>query len=48
MSELKETLAKFLTIPGVRLAALVGRDGLMIEGVGHDELEKLEALGAMG
>lgn len=48
MSELKETLSKFLTIPGVRLAALVGRDGLMIEGVGHDGLEKLEALGAMG
>ncbi len=48
MSELKETLSKFLTIPGVRLAALVGRDGLVIEGVGHDELEKLEALGAMG
>jgi len=48
MSELKETLSKFLTIPGVRLAALVGRDGLMIEGVGHDDLEKLEALGAMG
>lgn len=48
MSELKETLSKFLTIPGVRLAALVGRDGLMIEGVGHDSLDKLEALGAMG
>jgi uncharacterized protein len=48
MSELKETLSKFLTIPGVRLAALVGRDGLMIEGVGLDNLEKLEALGAMG
>jgi len=48
MSELKETLSKFLTIPGVRLAALVGRDGLMIEGVGHDSLELLEALGAMG
>ena len=48
MSELKETLSKFLTIPGVRLAALVGRDGLMIEGVGNDSLDKLEALGAMG
>ncbi len=47
MTDLKETLAKFLTIPGVRLAALVGRDGLMIEGVGRDQAEKLEALSAM-
>jgi predicted regulator of Ras-like GTPase activity (Roadblock/LC7/MglB family) len=47
MPELKETLARFLTIPGVRAALLVGRDGLTIEGVGQGNEAIFECLSAM-
>ncbi len=36
MVDLKQMLSRFLTIPGVRLAVLVGRDGLLIEGLSRD------------
>src|SRR5437588_12997185 len=47
MVDLKQTLSRFLSIPGVRLAGLVGRDGLMIEGLARDDKEDMEAVGAM-
>lgn len=47
MVDLKQTLSRFLSIPGVRLAVLVGRDGLMIEGLARDGKEDMEAVGAM-
>jgi uncharacterized protein len=47
MVELKQTLSRFLSIPGVRLAVLVGRDGLMIDGLARDGKEDMEAIGAM-
>jgi predicted regulator of Ras-like GTPase activity (Roadblock/LC7/MglB family) len=47
MVDLKQALGRFLTIPGVRQAILVGRDGLMIEGVARDSEENLEAVGAI-
>ncbi|HEV2580563.1 MAG TPA: roadblock/LC7 domain-containing protein [Ktedonobacteraceae bacterium] len=47
MVELKQSLSRFLTIPGVRLAVLVGRDGLMIEGLAREGKEDLEAIGAI-
>ena|SRR5437660_3203126 len=47
MVDLKQTLSRFLTIPGVRLAVLVGRDGLLIEGVTRDGKENMEAVGAI-
>jgi predicted regulator of Ras-like GTPase activity (Roadblock/LC7/MglB family) len=47
MVDLKQALSRFLTIPGVRLVILVGRDGLLIEGMPRDSKEDLEAVGAM-
>lgn len=47
MQDLKQTLSRFMSIPGVRLAVLVGRDGLMIEGLARDGKEDLEAVGAI-
>jgi len=47
MVDLKQTLSRFLSIPGVRQAILVGRDGLMIEGLTRDGKEDMEAVGAM-
>jgi len=47
MVDLKQTLNRFLSIPGVRLAALVGRDGLLIEGLTRDGKEDVEAIGAI-
>ncbi|MGH2509685.1 MAG: roadblock/LC7 domain-containing protein [Ktedonobacteraceae bacterium] len=47
MVDLKQTLGRFFTIPGVRLAVLVGRDGLLIEGITRDGKEDLEAVGAI-
>jgi len=46
MVDLKQTLSRFLAIPGVRLAVLVGRDGLLIEGLSRDGKEDMEAVGA--
>lgn len=47
MIDLKQTLNRFLAIPGVRQAILVGRDGLMIEGLTRDGKEDMEAVGAI-
>jgi uncharacterized protein len=47
MVDLKQTLSRFLSIPGVRLAVLVGRDGLMIEGLTSEGKEDMEAVGAI-
>ena len=47
MVDLKQTLNRFISIPGVRLAVLVGRDGLLIEGLARDSKEDLEAVGAI-
>jgi predicted regulator of Ras-like GTPase activity (Roadblock/LC7/MglB family) len=47
MVDLKQTLSRFLSIPGVRQAILVGRDGLMIEGLTRDGKEDMEAVGAI-
>jgi len=47
MVDLKQTLSRFLSIPGVRLAVLVGRDGLMIDGLTRDGKEDMEAVGAI-
>lgn len=47
MIDLKQTLGRFLTIPGVRQAVLVGRDGLVIEGFTRDGKEDMEAVGAI-
>ena len=47
MVDLKQTLSRFLTIPGVRQAILVGRDGLLIEAMTREGKEDLEAVGAL-
>ncbi|EFH86560.1 roadblock/LC7 domain-containing protein [Ktedonobacter racemifer] len=47
MVDLKQTLSRFLAIPGVRLAILVGRDGLLIEGMTRDGKDNMEAVGAI-
>ena len=47
MVDLKQTLNRFLSIPGVRQAILVGRDGLLIEGLTRDGKEDMEAVGAI-
>ncbi len=48
MANIRDMLGRFLSIPGVRSAVLVGRDGLPIETAGRGEVRFLEALGAMG
>src|SRR5205807_7509933 len=47
MIDLRQTLSRVLSIPGVRQAILVGRDGLMIEGLTRDGKEDMEAVGAI-
>jgi hypothetical protein len=47
MVDLKQMLSRFLAIPGVRQAVLVGRDGLMIEGMTREGKEDIEAVGAI-
>ncbi|GAC1398827.1 MAG: hypothetical protein NVSMB49_07600 [Ktedonobacteraceae bacterium] len=47
MVDLKQTLSRFLTISGVRQVILVGRDGLMIEGMTRDGKENMETIGAI-
>ncbi|MBA2678596.1 MAG: roadblock/LC7 domain-containing protein [Ktedonobacteraceae bacterium] len=47
MVDIKQMLSRFLAIPGVRQAVLVGRDGLMIEGMTRDGKDDMEAVGAM-
>jgi predicted regulator of Ras-like GTPase activity (Roadblock/LC7/MglB family) len=47
MVDLKQMLSRFLSIPGVRQAILVGRDGLIIEGLARDSKDDMEAVGAL-
>jgi predicted regulator of Ras-like GTPase activity (Roadblock/LC7/MglB family) len=47
MVDLKQTLSRFFAVPGVRQAILVGRDGLMIEGMTRESKEDMEAVGAI-
>lgn len=47
MVDLKQTLSRFLAVPGVRQAILVGRDGLLIEGLTREGKEDMEAVGAI-
>ena len=47
MVDLKQTLSRILAIPGVRQAILVGRDGLLIEGLTRDGKDDMEAIGAI-
>ncbi|GCE11639.1 roadblock/LC7 domain-containing protein [Tengunoibacter tsumagoiensis] len=47
MVDLKQMLGRFLAIPGVRQALLVGRDGLLIDGMSRDGKEDMEAVGAL-
>jgi predicted regulator of Ras-like GTPase activity (Roadblock/LC7/MglB family) len=47
MVDLKQMLGHFIAIPGVRQAILVGRDGLLIEGMTRDGKEDMEAVGAI-
>ncbi|HET9919549.1 MAG TPA: roadblock/LC7 domain-containing protein [Ktedonobacteraceae bacterium] len=47
MVDLKQTLSRFLAVPGVRQAILVGRDGLLIEGLTRDGKDDMEAVGAI-
>ena len=47
MVDLKQTLSRFLAIQGVRQAILVGRDGLLIEGLTRDGKDDMEAIGAI-
>lgn len=48
MPGLRDSLSRLISIPGVRAAVLVGRDGLPIETAGRGEARFLEALGALG
>ena len=47
MVDLKQMLSRFITIPGVRQAILVGRDGLLIESIAREGKEDMEAVGAL-
>ena len=47
MVDLKQALSRFLSIPGVWQAILVGRDGLMIEGLTREGKDDMEAVGAI-
>lgn len=48
MPGLRDALARFLTIPGVRAVVLVGRDGLTIEAAGRGDARFHDMLGAFG
>ncbi|HZR42509.1 MAG TPA: roadblock/LC7 domain-containing protein [Ktedonobacteraceae bacterium] len=47
MVDLKQLLGRFLSLPGVRQAIIVGRDGLLIEGMTREGKEDMEAVGAL-
>jgi predicted regulator of Ras-like GTPase activity (Roadblock/LC7/MglB family) len=48
MASLREALSRLLVIPGVRAAALAGREGLIIETAGRADRRMFEALAALG
>ncbi|MBO0779768.1 MAG: roadblock/LC7 domain-containing protein [Ktedonobacteraceae bacterium] len=47
MVDVKQALGRFLSVPGVRQAILVGRDGLIIDGITREGKEDMEAVGAL-
>lgn len=48
MASLREALSRLLVIPGVRSAALAGREGLLVETAGRADHRLFEALAALG
>lgn len=48
MASIRDTLERFLAIPGVHATVLVGRDGLPLETAGRGDTRFLETLGALG
>jgi uncharacterized protein len=48
MASLREALSRLLVIPGVRAAALAGREGLLIETAGRADHRLYEALAGIG
>lgn len=48
MPGLRDTLSKYLQIPGVRAALLAGREGLRIEAASKADERIVEALSALG
>lgn len=48
MASLRDQLARFLVVPGVRAVVLVGRDGLPVDAVGRGDQPLFDALGALG
>ena len=48
MPTLREHLARYSAIPGVRAVVLTGRDGLAMETAGRGDQRLFEALGALG
>lgn len=48
MSSPRDILARLIEIPGVRIAVLVGREGLLIDYAGRGDDRTREALGALG
>lgn len=48
MATLRDQLARFLAVPGVRAVVLVGRDGLAMDAAGRGDQRVVEALGALG
>jgi uncharacterized protein len=48
MASLRDQLAQFVAVPGVRAVVLTGRDGLPMETAGRGDQHIFEALGALG
>jgi predicted regulator of Ras-like GTPase activity (Roadblock/LC7/MglB family) len=48
MPTLRDQLARFIAIPGVRVVVLTGRDGLAMDAAGRGDQRLFEALGALG
>lgn len=48
MSNLRDQLGRLLTVPGVRAAVVVGREGLPVEAAGRGDQHFFDALGALG
>ncbi len=48
MPTLRDHLARFIAIPGVRAVVLTGRDGLAMDAAGRGDQRLFEALGALG
>ncbi|HEY7779110.1 MAG TPA: roadblock/LC7 domain-containing protein [Ktedonobacterales bacterium] len=48
MSTLRDHLGRLLTVPGVRAAVVVGREGLPVDAAGRGDQRFFDALGALG